>query len=439
MVPIKVGDYVEYSGVEFDGATIVFGMVVNVGITTSGNQPAFIRVEDALIGVADSSVDVEAARFRVSLLVSHHVALIDCSKFVGLASRSDLPVEIWAIDQDPCTGEESDRLLATGAVVPSARNKWEIRIPRGTDIGKYTRNYRVRIGDEVTTSDGIKAGQYVQPVTEWIFPELVTPGGTPPPNDFSNIGPLRDGFGPIDGTIFGQLSPWPGAQAPVPVKDTTNCPVVPDPGPDTPPDNTPVTLLASAGADKTVLSGTFVTLTAEQLTTGISTTDLTFAWTQIAGPAPNLVLTGENTAAISFAPPVVAAGAYVSREFKVLITHVPSGSTANDTVVVVSNRAASSLDVKAFDSLTWASRQSGTAAATAHTNLVDPAGSMRIQFGTGAEQPMVRSTVSGGVARYTYSARSTARFTSATIHSYINNVRVGTVAQGVTSSNVGAG
>ena len=61
------------------------------------------------------------------------------------------------------------------------------------------------------TSDGILAGQYVQPVTEWIFPEVVNPGATPPALDFSNIGPLANGFGPdADGNVFHQLNPWPG-------------------------------------------------------------------------------------------------------------------------------------------------------------------------------------------------------------------------------------
>lgn len=65
MVPIRVGDYIEFSGVLFDGATIVYTMVVNIGITTSGTQPGFLRVEDALIGVSDFNADVEAARYRV--------------------------------------------------------------------------------------------------------------------------------------------------------------------------------------------------------------------------------------------------------------------------------------------------------------------------------------------------------------------------------------
>ena len=65
MVPIIVGDYIEYSGVQFQGETICYSMVVNIGISTPGTQPGFVRVEDALIGIADTNVDVEAARFRV--------------------------------------------------------------------------------------------------------------------------------------------------------------------------------------------------------------------------------------------------------------------------------------------------------------------------------------------------------------------------------------
>ena len=61
------------------------------------------------------------------------------------------------------------------------------------------------------TSDSILAGQYVQRVTGWIFPEVITPGATPRPLDFTGIGPLANGFGPdAKGNIFHQLSPWPG-------------------------------------------------------------------------------------------------------------------------------------------------------------------------------------------------------------------------------------
>ena len=122
-------------------------------------------------------------------------------------------VEIHAIDLDPCTGDESERLIGSATPEPGVggRAKWEFRTDR-TSIGLYTRNYRIRLASGTKeTTDGILAGQYVQPVTEWIFPEVITPGATPPPLDFSGIGPLVNGFGPdAQGNIFHQLNPWPG-------------------------------------------------------------------------------------------------------------------------------------------------------------------------------------------------------------------------------------
>ncbi|KAL2063288.1 hypothetical protein VTL71DRAFT_5093 [Oculimacula yallundae] len=424
MVPIRVGDYIEYSGAQVGGETIVYGMVVNIDIQTSGNQPGYVRVEDALIGVQDTSAAVEAARHR----------------FVGLASRSDLPITIWAIDQDPCTGEESDRLVATTNVVASARNKWEVRIPRGSDIGLFTRNYRVKIGDNtITTPHGISAGSYVQPVSEWIFPELVTPGGTPPPLEFSNIGPLRNGFGPIDGQIFGQLNPWPGATAPsvvacAPPTTSTSLPPAPSPTDDSSgtsipsataiPSATPVpvAIVANAGIDKTVLAGTFVSLSATQSPSNLLGSDLTYSWSQISGPTTGVTLSNSATSSPSFVAPAVAVGVSQVREFRVLITHKPSGSKSNDTILVTSDRSSTSSDHPIIDALTWASRQSGTATATVRTDLVDPAGSMRIIFGPvagGVERVMTRGQVANGMVTYTFSARSIPNYTFATVRSYI--------------------
>lgn len=148
MAPLKVGDYIEYSGVQFNGETIVYGLVANIDIRTSGEQPGFVRVEDAIIGVSDTGGNVEAARHR----------------FIGLASRSDLLISIFAVDQDPCTGKETERLVTSVLPRASERNKWSIDVPRNTDTGFYTRNYHIKIGDNIVeTTDGIQAGLYVQP------------------------------------------------------------------------------------------------------------------------------------------------------------------------------------------------------------------------------------------------------------------------------------
>lgn len=148
MAPLKVGDYIEYSGVQYGGETIVYGLVANIDIRTSGTQPGFVRVEDAILGVADTGPTVEAARHR----------------FIGLATRSDLLISIYAVDQHPCTGKETERLITSVRPDGSDRNKWSIDVPRNSNNGFYTRNYHIRIGsDVVTTTDGIEAGLYVQP------------------------------------------------------------------------------------------------------------------------------------------------------------------------------------------------------------------------------------------------------------------------------------
>lgn len=79
-------------------------------------------------------------------------------------------------------------------------------------MGTITRNYRIKLDSGTKLlSNGILAGQFVQPVTDLIFPEVITPGAVAPENDFTNIGPLANGFGPdADGNVFHQLSPWPG-------------------------------------------------------------------------------------------------------------------------------------------------------------------------------------------------------------------------------------
>lgn len=70
MAPLKVGDFLEYSGIKFDSEIICFEIVANIGISTSpATAPGFIRVEDAIIGIIDNAnPDVEFARARVSFI-----------------------------------------------------------------------------------------------------------------------------------------------------------------------------------------------------------------------------------------------------------------------------------------------------------------------------------------------------------------------------------
>ena len=289
----------------------------------------------------------------------------------------------------------------------------------------------------MTTSDGIVAGQYLQPVSEWIFPELVTPGCAPPANDFTNIGPLRNGFGPINGTIFGQLNPWPGAVTPTPAVTECAPPATSTTATSTPTGTPePVALTVSAGSDQTVLGGVSVQLSAALTAGNVLPASLSYNWTQIAGPS--VALSATNTANIRFSVPVVS-GADTSREFQVFVTHTPSNSTANDTIAITSVSTGKGVfDHPVIDALSWASRQSGTATANARSDLVDTSASMRVVFnGDNIERPMVRGQVANGQVNYSFSTNRVPRYTSATVRSYINNVLVGGPV--ISSSNVAAG
>jgi hypothetical protein len=305
------------------------------------------------------------------------------------------------------------------------RAKWEFRTDK-TSIGLYTRNYRIKLASGTKeTSDGILGGQYVQPVTEWIFPEVVTPGATPPPLDFTGIGPLANGFGPDEnGNVFHQLNPWPGAVAPTPLK---TCPDHVDPAP--PGSTDPVTLIADVGTDQVVRGGVLVSLLAKQTASDINANDLAFHWTQTLGPTTDVVLSGAESSSASFEAPIPASGT-VERNFRVLITHKPSNSTANDTIVVTTDTTSS--DHPVIDTFTWVSRQSGTVSVTAHTDLIAAAASMRVSVAGGAEQTMTKV----GPGRWSYTARSTPQPASVTVKSYLNNVAVGA---GVTKTSVSPG
>ena len=153
-------------------------------------------MEDAIIGV----VDGQAAAA---------VAFTD-TRFVGFVSDSSAQVNIYRMEVDPCTGVVTE--VGVGSATPAApRGKFVFRAS-GTTPGKYTREYMIRTsgGTRATNGGQITAGQYVQPVTDWIFPEFGG-GVVPQENDFSNFLHLRNGFGPDGaGTTWGQLSPWPG-------------------------------------------------------------------------------------------------------------------------------------------------------------------------------------------------------------------------------------
>lgn len=198
MAPLVAGDFVEYSGfVSGNGEHIVYNLIAtNIQLTTTG-IPAYIRMEAALIGVYTANGDQEVGQTR----------------FVGLTSDGAAnPIRIFAVDVDPCTGATTDREITSTSIQAGAvRNKFDVKIVKPTAPGVYTREYRITAGAGTKlTKNGILAGQYVQPVTEWIQPELTTPGLAPPGNEFSGFSHLTKGLGyDDDGVLWGPLDPFP--------------------------------------------------------------------------------------------------------------------------------------------------------------------------------------------------------------------------------------
>ncbi|KAL2875842.1 hypothetical protein SGCOL_008990 [Colletotrichum sp. CLE4] len=236
MAPIVAGDFVEYSGVQSGGEIIVYNLVVsNVQITTTG-VPTYIRMEDANIGVwTADTVNQEIAQTR----------------FVGYTSDSAAnvnPIKIYAIEYDPCTGEAVDREIA-GVSVPGTevRNKFEYRI-KATQNDNYAREYRVVAGTgTVKTKNGVLAGQYVMPVSEWIQPEDSVPGRPPSPHDFRSYAFLTKGLGrDADGNLWGPLNPFP--QTGATLYDNSKCPAPTTPTTGTGITTTPATAASSSAA-----------------------------------------------------------------------------------------------------------------------------------------------------------------------------------------------
>ncbi|KAL1297994.1 hypothetical protein AAFC00_006500 [Neodothiora populina] len=393
MAPFKVGDYVEYSGVKVGDQIVCYEIVApSVQITTSG-APTYVRVEDALVGVYDGGATSEFADTR----------------FIGYSSDPSAAITVYAIDVDPCTGAETERSVGAASYkAGDVRNKWTWRSD-STTFSKYTREYVIRSSTgEKTTADGIIAGKYVQPVTEWIFPEANVPGIIPSVNDFSQFTYLAHGLGrDEDGQLWGQLNPWPGANAPAATScaPASSTPSATSSAADATGSTGPVvtaTLLVAAGSTQTVRPGILGTLKATVSNSdSFPQGDLLYNWTQISGPA--IKLSGTTVVLPSFTAPAAAAKA--TCVFFVNVTSKAAGTYNSTSFAIINDPSVK--DVVSIDSYTYTSQQGGTLSVTASSNIID--GSMTMM------QLYLQNTVGGtaltmthtGGGKFSYSARST--------------------------------
>ncbi|KAB2108432.1 hypothetical protein AG0111_0g2696 [Alternaria gaisen] len=410
MVPLKVGDFIEYSGLKNGGGEILASSIVCISlhITTQAgaNVPNYIRVEDFLVGVPDNSANVEFADIRA----------------IGfLSSCAGATVTISAIDVDPCTGKETYRPIGTTQPKQETRCKWEARIAPQAQA-PFTREYRITTNSPVqTTKDGIKAGQFIAAVSEWIFPEVDVPGTNPPPYPFNDIRGLVQGDF-LDGKQYGPLSPFPGPTPPAPSKtcspadipdpNATPTPTpTPSPSPETPsepstPQTAPIASIATFASALRV--GTDVTLLGSNTASGLKDTDLNFAWTKTTPSSPAISITNANSPSATFLAPKVTTE--TSFTFELTITSKTDTTKSSKATVTVKINPTLA-DTVNMDTYTWESRQSGSITASCTSNVKNGDNkSMTLLLNGTTRRTMV--AVSGQPGKWTYSARDTARPTN---------------------------
>ncbi|KAJ7938290.1 hypothetical protein B0H13DRAFT_2572062 [Mycena leptocephala] len=159
MVPLAVGDYLTFSGTKTEGGLLeVYALEANLGIYTApGTKPAYITVEAANYGVVVPDPTVETGETRAT----------------ALASDPSTPIQWFAMDVDPCTGETTERnlLLAEPARVAPI-GKTIFRLGK-TDASPVTRQVGFRYTNGVTDGPrGIIAGQFIQPIFEFLSQNL---------------------------------------------------------------------------------------------------------------------------------------------------------------------------------------------------------------------------------------------------------------------------
>ncbi|KAJ1322940.1 hypothetical protein MN608_11794 [Microdochium nivale] len=206
MAPFLVGDFVTFSGIKRGNEVVCFSIVANnVQILTLQNL-VYVRMELGLLGIANFNPNAELGE----------------SRFLGFTSNNRARIALYAIDIDPCTGAETDRIIADVGLKNNEQNKWEFR---ADILGGYARDYRAvaEIGGVPRTrrtTNGLLAGTYVQPINVWVHGEQIIPGTAPPAHDFSELPWLTRGVGPdANGNIFGPLDPFPQSGVLIDVPD----------------------------------------------------------------------------------------------------------------------------------------------------------------------------------------------------------------------------
>jgi len=244
--PLQIGDNIAFKGtLKADARGFYVSahtLSANLGIYTQpGVKPAYVIVEEVIAGTAAlplAGILQEATeRFRM----------------VGFSTDPTALVDVYALDQDPRSGQVSERLLWTlspmataqmgrfrtagnfgGLFLPPTRMYRAVsRTMCADSTGPYGQCHAEGNTGRNTYANGLTAGQFSLPNFEFIFPENLLFGQAVVPNNFQDLPFLYCGSGPLDGPntsspVVGQLDPAPwGAPMPDPIFRSTLCPDAP--------------------------------------------------------------------------------------------------------------------------------------------------------------------------------------------------------------------
>jgi len=352
-VPMMVGDQVVYAGTLYKinpfltlpGTVIPDNSAANTYIsahtvedvlgifTQPGVPPAYVYVEEMLIGSGGAAVQgiLQEASTRMTV--------------VGFTSDPTRLVDIYARDVNPCTGQETLRLLATtDPAADAVKGRFVHRVLGGLFMPP-TRNYTVRSRTqavEATTgqrtdlvaANGILTGEFSLPLFEYIFPENHRLGDPFIPNNYQDFPFLAQGSGPIDGVgsgtaVVGQLSPWPGSPVPTPATCAAGGGTLP---------------VVNAGSDISVGTNAAVTLTG---TATFDSTDDATTRTIVWTAPPGVTLTDPSSLVTTFTAPA-APGALTFT-----LTATDNFGPASDTVNV---NVLTPADIVQITVATWATQ-----------------------------------------------------------------------------------
>ena len=80
------------------------------------------------------------------------------------------------------------------------------KLPRTSDQTSPTGFLQTACLNRAKSANGLNSGQYLAPVSSFLFPEALVPGDPTAPNDFWQFGFLVNGEGPGNGALIPR--PW---------------------------------------------------------------------------------------------------------------------------------------------------------------------------------------------------------------------------------------